>query len=215
MKYKYIFFDVAGTLLYKPRLYNTIRNSFKSFGHNVGEDLLIRRHKIISEAISFPEKTSYKFYDYFNRELLYSLGIVPSKELIDNIYKNCKNLRWEKFPDTKFLNELDVDLGIIANWDSSLKKKLKEILDSEFKNVIISSEVKLEKPNLKIFKKAASKVGFPANKMLFIGDSIKLDIEPALRVGFKTVLIDRYNVYPSFNGLKIKNLYELKDIIKK
>lgn len=214
MRYKYIFFDVANTLLYKEGLYDEIVETLRVFGVRVDKKTVIQKHKIISEIISTPNKTSKKFYQYFNSQLLYLLGVIPGKDILENIYGNCINLPWKKFSDTVVLKDLNINLGIISNWDSSLQTKLRELFDFEFDKVISSSIVEASKPKVNIFIKAFSATKHPAKEILYIGDSIKLDIEPALKVGFQAVLIDRDNIYPYFNGIKIKSLYEIRDILK-
>lgn len=214
MKYKYIFFDFADTLVYKEGLHRSIINTLRDFGITVDENLTKERHKIVSEIFSFPDKTTKNFYDMFNTELLYALGIVPNQEMIDTIYKNLANLPWRKFEDTKVLRELNVGLGVISNWDRSLRKLTKQLFDVDFEKIIVSSEVEVSKPHQEIFEAAVSSVGVPPSKVLYIGDSIKLDIEPALKAGFNAILLDRENFYPSFNDLRIKSLYQLRDILE-
>lgn len=214
MRFKYIFFDLANTLLYKDGLYEAIGESLKVFGVNIERRVLLKRHKIVSEIILSPEKTTKTFYDKLNSEFLYSLGIVPIKEIIDMIYKNVSNLPWRASEDINVLKRLGVDIGIIANWDVSARRKIKKLLGFDFKDIIISSEVGVAKPNLDIFKVAFSKVKYASREILYVGDSIKLDMEPASKSGAQPVLLDRDNIYPSYKGLRIRSLNQLKDILK-
>lgn len=213
MQYRYIFFDVANTLIYKPHLFEVITKTLKDFGVEAEEEIILKNHKILSEIILSPQKTSHDFYQRFNSQLLYILGIIPTPKILDAIYQNCVNLAWEKFEDTEALKELGVDLGVISNWDESLPEKLEKIFDFKFKNIIYSSAIGVEKPNLEIFTKACLESKIPANEILYIGDSIKLDMEPASKVGFKNVLIDRNGIYPYFKGIKISSLNQLKAIL--
>lgn len=208
MSYKFIYFDVAGTLLYKPTLFPTIVDTMKTFDINVQERKLKKIHKLLSETIRFPQKTSKKFYDFFNSELLSSLGIEPTKQVIDRIYKNCSYLPWENYPDVEVIKKISVPIGIISNWDDSLLKKLRERLNLNFTYIFKSSKTNT-KPNRSIFKQAFSKIGIPFKDILYIGDSIKLDIEPALELGVRAILIDRDNIFTNFSGEKLNSLNEL------
>ena len=81
--YKYILFDVAGTLLYKPSFYNTVTQILRENGSVVDTLELKKVHKLLSEVIHFPDRTDKKFYEHFNAELLYALGIIPTVKLLD------------------------------------------------------------------------------------------------------------------------------------
>jgi FMN phosphatase YigB (HAD superfamily) len=213
MRYKYIFFDVAGTLLYKDGLYEEIAKTLKESGIEVSQEILRQRHTIVSDIILSPTKTSKIFYDYFNREFLYSMGVVPKREIVDRIYERCKGLPWKKFNDTKALENLPVDLGIITNWDSSLRGIIKKEFDIKFTQIVLSSEVGISKPNIELFQKALSFISLPADKVLYVGNSIKLDLEPALKVGFHAVVVDRDSFYPPLESMRIKSLYEINRLL--
>jgi FMN phosphatase YigB (HAD superfamily) len=47
---------------------------------------------------------------------------------------------------------------------------------------------------------------------LYVGDSIKLDLEPASKLGFKVLIIDRDNFYPNSKN-KISSLTEITQFI--
>ncbi|MGG7036238.1 MAG: HAD family hydrolase [Flavobacterium sp.] len=206
---KYIFFDVAGTLLGKPMVYTHIQKTIAEFGYEVSLEDIKGKHKLLSEVIRFPDRTDGQFYQKFNSELLYLLGIVPTKELVDAIFKNCTYLPWEAFEDTKILGELNnVPIGVISNFNSSLKEKLNQFFGPVFQDVFVSEELGVAKPNIEFYQRALAKIPFEAHEVLYIGDSIKLDLEPALQVGFNTLIIDRDNFYPDLKH-RISNLSEI------
>ena len=55
-------------------------------------------------------------------------------------------------------------------------------------------------------------LGVKPEEIIYIGDSLKLDIEPAFKLGMKPYLIDRNNDYP-FSSYTISSLTQLKEII--
>ena len=60
---KYIYFDVAGTLLEKPMLYANIQKSLADFGYDITIKDIKIKHKLVSELIHFPDRTDEMFYN--------------------------------------------------------------------------------------------------------------------------------------------------------
>ena len=65
------------------------------------------------------------------------------------------------------------------------------------------------KPDPRFFRHALAQLSLAPEEVLFIGDSLKLDIEPALDLGIRAVLIDRDGLYPYYKGEKIGSIGEL------
>ena len=206
---KYILFDVAGTLLYKPSFYTKIGEVLLQFGYAIDEKTIRYHHKILSESIFFPDRTNEDFYAKFNSEFLYSLGIVPSAELLSAIFKACSYLPWEPFEDTVFLNEIRIPVGIISNFNSTLKEKLQSFFDVKFADVFVSEELGVAKPSLEFYRKALEQIGIAPNEIIYVGDSVKLDLEPALKLGINALLIDRENYFTAQPN-RIATLADLK-----
>lgn len=209
---KYIFFDVSATLLGKPVLFATIQNTLKDNNYYVSLEDIKHKHKLLSEVIHFPDRTDQEFYKTFNSDLLYLLGIVPTASLLDAVFKNCTYLPWEKFEDTSVLTELDVPLGIISNFNTTLKVKLNSFFGDIFQHIFVSEELGVAKPNAEFYKRALEKIPFTSEEVLYIGDSIKLDMEPAISLGIETLIIDRDNFYPNLEK-RISNLNEIKNYL--
>jgi putative hydrolase of the HAD superfamily len=205
---KYIFFDVAGTLLGKPSLYTNIQSSISEFGYDISIEEIKNKHKLLSEVIHFPDRTDEQFYKKFNSELLYLLGIVPNEDILTLIFKNCTYLPWQKFDDTKILNDINIPMGIISNFNSTLKDKITFFFGSIFQDILVSEEIGVAKPNILFYKEALNRISLSPQDVLYIGDSIKLDLEPSQSLGMNTLIIDRDNFYPSQKH-KISNLAEI------
>lgn len=206
---KYLLLDVAGTLLHKPDLFAKINETLNRYDYFVSSDTLKYNHKLLSETIKFPDRTDAGFYNDFNSELLYSLGIIPTKELLNAIFESCSYLPWEKFEDTKVLNEIEIPMGIISNFNSSLKEKLDQYFGPIFSDIFVSEEIGISKPATAFYKKALDKININPKDILYIGDSFKLDLKPALELGMNACIIDRDNFYPN-NSYTIQSLSELK-----
>lgn len=191
----YIFFDVAGTLLHKPSFYSNFQLLLYEFGNVVDLKDIKFNHKILSESISFPDRTNKSFYNSFNSELLFSLGVLPNKKLLNKIFDKCSYLPWEKFEDTYILKELSIPFGILSNFNTSLKQKVNFHFGPIFHEIIVSEELGISKPTIEFYKRAIQMIDIPPENILFVGDSLKLDIKPAIELGINSLLIDRDDFY--------------------
>ena len=211
-KYEYILFDVAGTLLYKPSFFDKILIILKDNGYKIKKEDFILKHKLLSETIKFPDRTDKEFYNFFNEELLYSLGVLPNSNLLNQIFTNCSYLPWEKFDDTEVLEKIKQPIGIISNFNNTLRSKLDASFDISFCNIIVSEEIGISKPDIEFYKRALKIIDVDPNKILYVGDSVKLDLHPASLCGIDALVIDRDNFYPSLET-KIPNLNHILEYI--
>lgn len=208
---KAVFFDVANTLLHKPELYDRIGAVLSAEGWAIERRELEVGHKLLSESIRFPDKTSRGFYNEFNGLLLTRLGITPSERLLARIFDECTYLPWAVFPDVDSILNLDLPFGIVSNWDLSLPRHL-TLIRRRFDWVLGSEECGMRKPDEGFFHLIVKKTGLAADSILVVGDSLKLDIYPARNVGMKAVLIDRLNIYENETS-RISSLSELGRVI--
>lgn len=206
---KFVLFDAANTLIHKPLLWKRFQLALQKFDHTISDVSLRQKHKLISESIKFPDRTSKEFYRNFNSELLVSLGIPPNEELLDKIFSLCTYLPWEKFDDTKILDSLNLPLGVLSNFNNTLNTTLEKEFNSIFKHVFISENFGVSKPDPKFYEIAVKKIGIDPSTILYVGDSIQLDMEPAEKIALKTVLIDRDHVYPTYKN-RISSLNQLR-----
>jgi putative hydrolase of the HAD superfamily len=207
-----LLFDAANTLIHKPLLYIRTKEVLENFGFNTSIEDLRAKHKIVSELIVFPDRTNKDFYKVFNKEWMYSLGILPEEELLTILFKACSYLPWEKFEDTTILKELNIDKAILSNFNDGLEDLIFTHFPDIFGKLVVSETEKMRKPDLKFFERAVEILGVKPEEIIYIGDSIKLDIEPALKIGMKPYLIDRNNDYPC-SPMRIESLYQLTEII--
>ncbi|KAA8532987.1 hypothetical protein F0562_032896 [Nyssa sinensis] len=82
------------------------------------------------------------------------------------------------------LKDAGVKLAVVSNFDTRLRKLLKDLdVVDLFDAVIISSEVGYEKPNAKIFEAALDQMSVEAGKTVHVGDDQKADKAGANAVG--------------------------------
>ena len=99
-------------------------------------------------------------------------------------------------------------LGLVSNfaYAPGLWKILERFdLTRFFDAVVISGELGLRKPHPKIFKEALELLEVEASEAVFVGDSLKADINGAKNMGLKTILVEniglRKNPYATANEL--------------
>ena len=82
-----------------------------------------------------------------------------------------------------------------------------------FDAIVISGELRIDKPDPRIFGTALRNVDVAADAAIFVGDSIRADIEGARSAGCRPILIDRRDRYPEYPGLCIATLAELPPLV--
>jgi len=100
-------------------------------------------------------------------------------------------------------------VGILSNWDTSLPDHVATISSFTPTWTIGSQSSALRKPDLRFFELILEATGLPADRIAFVGDSPYLDIEPALHLGMRAILIDRGGHYPSTNFRSIRDFSAL------
>jgi FMN phosphatase YigB (HAD superfamily) len=204
--------DAANTLIHKPDLYGRFMEVLEQHNIVVDPALFIRQHRILTELIVFPDKTNKDFYHHFNRELLYSLGVMADEQLLEDIFSKCSYLPWKPFEDVRFLDNWNGPIGVLSNFHSGLTDILGELIPGRFSSLIISERSKFRKPEAGFFNEAIAGFGVPASDIVYIGDSIRLDLEPGLKAGMNAWLIDRDNTFPACSR-KISSFEFLSDCL--
>ncbi len=120
------------------------------------------------------------------------------------------------------LKNSGLKLGIVSNTfvnGSSLEKHLEQLGILDFFSVrVYSYEFDFRKPDARIFKAAAERIGEMLENILFVGDHINRDVKGAVKTGMKAVLKEAYtNTGRKIpKGVwKISRLSELPTLIEK
>jgi len=120
------------------------------------------------------------------------------------------------------LKKMGLRLGIVSNTfitASSLDKHMEQLGLLDFFAIrLYSCEFDFRKPDTRIFKMAAERIGEMLENILFVGDHIDEDIKAAMKTGMLTVLkaayTNRGKKLPE-GAWKINRLSELPSLIKK
>uniref|UniRef100_A0A0E0ARC2 Haloacid dehalogenase-like hydrolase domain-containing protein 3 n=1 Tax=Oryza glumipatula TaxID=40148 RepID=A0A0E0ARC2_9ORYZ len=84
------------------------------------------------------------------------------------------------------LKDAGVKLAVVSNFDTRLRKLLKDLHVSDmFDAIVVSSEVGHEKPAPEIFKRALDQIGVEASKAVHVGDDETADKAGANAIGLE------------------------------
>ena len=171
--------------------------------------------------------------DFDSLELLKKIGKTKNYNLEEAQWQKLAELWYE--PLKKFghpeedvketlikLKQMQLKLGIVSNTfvsALSLDKHMSQAgLSGFFDFVLYSYQVPWRKPDKKIFRYAADKIGEKCENIMFVGDRIDKDVVPALKINMAAALKEAYTNMGKTCPLgahKIKRISELPAIIEK
>lgn len=100
------------------------------------------------------------------------------------------------FPDVEpalgSLQERDVALGVVSNYNALLSTHLAELgLADWFRVTVNSADYGKPKPDSGIFHDATRQLGLPPDRVLYVGDDVDNDYYGAQQAGLHAVLLNR------------------------
>jgi len=149
-----------------------------------------------------------------SRDEFWSKLNVQNFEEIERRFLDLFDVDKEIFDVLNYLKQKYI-LGIITNhskeWFDYLDKKFD--FSNFFSVIIISSEVKARKPDLRIFEKFLEKLDINSNKVCFIDDKLE-NLKAASQLGMKTIWMKREEQsFPFKPNFVIESFSELKKIL--
>ena len=104
---------------------------------------------------------------------------------------------WEVYPETfdvlEHLKKRNYHLAVISNFDERLDGILETLgLKNYFTFIACSFDVGICKPSPEIFELVLSHFDVKAAKTLHVGDNVELDYKPAIELGLKSLIVDRF-----------------------
>jgi len=147
-----------------------------------------------------------RFWTTYNRVLLSVCARDPrDPEKAELVYRRfTAAITWRIYDEVHDviaeLRARGIRLGIISNWTGDLEEVLARIgLRDPFDFVLDSARFGHEKPHAVIFAEALRRAGVEREAALHVGDSPDHDVDGALAVGLKVLLLDRLGRHPSFD----------------
>ncbi|MEM0374632.1 MAG: HAD family hydrolase [Sulfolobaceae archaeon] len=221
---KVVSIDMGETLVsFRPRFYENIYLTLKKFGYNIPEKYVFRAvvKNLANKLYPDAELDGLARPDY--KELLYTLNIIPRKEIIEEL-STTKIIgeSYELYPDSlnflKSIRELGIHIVLTTNATRRVYKIIRELGISQYIDKIIAScDLKLMKPHPLVFYKACKSIGdVDLRDCIHIGDVYEIDVEGAKRAHITPILLDRFNFYNDLNiNNKVKNLSEAIELVRK
>lgn len=223
---KGIFFDLGGTLVTaQPSVADHIVQTLAEFGHPLPHRDVAAALEVLVPQFSDPSKRgwslsrerSFAFWTGYYRLLMAELAIPPpDRETITlHIYNRLSKPQGygayaDAIPVLERLAQDGYTLGLISNWEAWGADLIKHLgIDRYFPTQVLSGCVGIEKPDTRIFTLALQEAGMAAEQVLYVGDSVEFDIEPARSVGMRAVLIGRDVPRNETDAATIRSLREL------
>jgi putative hydrolase of the HAD superfamily len=172
-------------------------------------------------GVSAPSTTaagSYALWTHIYRRCLVGLGIADDS-LPDELYSVFSDsatyrLYPDALPAVDRLRARGYRVGLISNFEGWLEEMLVELQAGDvFEVSVISGLVGVEKPDPRIYEIALEQAGVEPEAAAHVGDSVRLDVEPATSVGIKAVLLDRSGTHTDARWPTIRSLEELPALI--
>lgn len=142
---------------------------------------------------------SLAWFQAYNEQVLTELG-VPENGLGDACESLVATFRdpatyrlYEEVPEVLAeLGRLGIQVGVVSNWSEVLPELLADLgLDEHLGFIIVSADLKAEKPERAIFERALFRAGVPAAETVHVGNHFEHDVRGALNAGMRAVWIDR------------------------
>ncbi|KAM0849771.1 hypothetical protein ACQ4PT_053526 [Festuca glaucescens] len=112
-------------------------------------------------------------------------------DYLEEVYQHYAHGDAWRLPDGAYrtlhdLKDAGVKLAVVSNFDTRLRKLLKDLNISDvFDAIVVSSEVGYEKPAPEIFKIALDQIGVEASKAVHVGDDETADKSGANAIGLE------------------------------
>lgn len=227
-----VFFDAGGTLLDPyPSFSELFATTCRASGYQVSpqqvadvQDRLAPHLTELVEEADLPHapslspEASRTFWTFTYRRFLGELDI-EDEAMTNKLFETFSSFESYRLyddvqPTLDAIRHAGFRLGLISNFDSWLEKMLIEMeVGHVFDPSVISGMVGVEKPDLEIYKIAVERAGVPAERCVHIGDSPRMDMEPAREVGITPILIDRAGRYPDARYARVRELDRLVPLL--
>ena len=193
----------AGLPLSSDEAYKLLRKIIKQKGSNYDKHFNVLTRHVFGEE----------------KPLLIALGMIT--------YHNVKFALLRLFPETIptliYLKSQGYHLGVISNgitikqWEKLIRLGLHHFFDE----VTTSEEVGVEKPDVKIFEQALSRMGCKAENSIMIGNKFSEDIKGAINSGMDAILVNSEltpedKIFLDEKNIELKvlpNLQNIKEIL--
>jgi putative hydrolase of the HAD superfamily len=232
MAYKRVFFDVGATLLTPARAEGKVFAEIAAdFGITVDPSDV---EPLVPQMYQLYEQLYQQDDSFWGDEIRAKAIWLEMYEFLSALLDIPQNLHsvignsvyeyyfapgvWKTFDDViptlDELQRLGIKMGLISNWDSSLRAIVTGLeMDKYFDVILASAEVRMHKPMPEIFALALKKADAKPTETLHVGDHLIADVAGARAAGIKPVLIDRHKNHADEACLRVEKLTDLIKIV--
>lgn len=216
-----VLLDAGGVLLDLD--YRYLRRLLSARRVEQGEDALARfeaeARTEIHRRVSEGGRVSDAWRDYFH-VILAKAGLPEDEHgaLIDTLWEAHQRFGlWtvpiDGGPETVAeLRRRGFGVGVVSNAEGRVARDLDNAgYDGLFDTVVDSHLVGVEKPDPRIFEIALERMDGKAESTIYLGDLPSVDVEGARAAGIAPVLLDRHDLYPDVDAVRIGRIDELPD----
>ena len=192
---EWVSFDCYGTLVdWETGISSAVSNSLESYGVRKTNAEILELFADVEPVVQ--SSGEFKEYRVVLREVMRMIsdrvGIQVAEHDIDCLSASLPH--WPVFPDAGpalHILKQRYKLAIISNVDDDLFAGSARALGVEFDAVITSQQAKAYKPNSRSFELAETVMAVDKERWLHVGESLYHDIEPANRLGIRSVWVNR------------------------
>jgi putative hydrolase of the HAD superfamily len=231
-KLEAIFFDLDDTLFSTSEFADHARRASVDAMIATGlrmepEELLVELAEVVAEFSSnydhhfdqLLRRVPRRYYKGVNPAFIVSAGIIA--------YHETKSRELHPFPDAlEFLTALaktEIIRGIITSGltikqaEKILRLGIYDLLSH--KALFISDQIGINKPNVKLYKRACSDLNLKPSQCIYIGDRAPRDIDPPKSIGMTAIHIVRGGKHSTAKGklepdYTVHDFYDFADILK-
>lgn len=206
----YVWFDLGYTLVYTRRELVMARLLYE-FQLNAGLDRIhtafhLTDKLFMRERQGLLCKSKEEFMPLYLQQLFKILQVeidvktaLSRLESLENDQKKYDGRSWFAFADAievlSALRSRSIMTGLISNWDGTAREVLAQNeLHPLLDEVVVSSEVRVAKPDKEIFNLALQRAGVAPEECLYVGDNFYDDVVGSRKVGMASVLINPYGM---------------------
>ena len=197
-----VFFDVDFTLIYPGPAFQGVGYRDFCATHGVAVDpLAFERAVVQASTLLAPTGDVYdpEIFIQYTRRIIEGMGgdgpgVETAARHIYDEWASCQHFEmYEDVPDVlRVLRRAGMKIGLISNTQRSLTAFESHFaLDGLFDVRISSFDHGYMKPHPSIFTSALQEVAAEPGEAVMVGDSLAHDIEGALRIGMRAVLVSR------------------------
>lgn len=233
MPVKAIFFDWYNTLAqYDPPLESLHVEACRSYGINLDPEMLrvglaeadkyIYEENVREKLNSRSPKERVEIFTCYEDKALSKAGANVPRGMALPIYMKVRDMRTKaKFalysdvlPTMAKLRIMSVTTGLISNIEEDISGFVANLgLKQSVDFIVTPREAHAEKPNPQIFKHALARANVAPSEAVHVGDQYYVDVIGARDAGIQPVLLDRHNISPDADCMRIVSLDEILTLL--